>query len=1156
MDLSSKTAKLLEKLVNRWTSWEVYENYYLEDLAPKLVANPSISRARWERELLHEIRAELGPENWQSLPELIREYRAEVRIQKEREREAKQHAAEKRQERARRVRRENKKQALLKALRECFEQGLRKDDDFYQNHCTNHISPEEYQTEKTNYLERVRQEQRAEAERQESEHQLERERQERADCENEKQALLKNLRECFEQDFLNADNFYRARCPAYISPEEYETEKINYVQYWAKDRLDPKPDPEQAAAIGAVEGHVQVVARAGSGKTTTLVSRALFLQEHCGVSPDEMLLLAFNRKAAGEMRNRLASYLQDSTPHAMTFHALAYAMVRPGEILFDEVDGEQHQSRAIQEVIDGYLRDRSCHNYYNKIRDLMMEYFRGDWERIVLGGYDLTPEKMLRYRRSLPRESLNGKYFKSFGEKVIADFLFEHDINYSYMRDYSSNDVNYRPDFTHFTGDDCGVVIECFGPEGSPDYDPMTDEKCSYWGIKPNWRLFGYFLHDLRRDGVEDVYASLKQQLEDCGIPCNRLSEAEIWNKIKDRAIDRFTEVTVGFIRRCRKLCLTPEQLSEKVSERVKNPDCNDVERNFLNLAQEFYKSYLKHLEATGQDDFDGLMQEAAKRVTTGETEFCYKSGTGDQKRTRIGDLERMRYVFIDEYQDFSELFYRLMQAVQKQNPNVHFFCVGDDWQAIYGFAGADLRFFKNFSQVFQDAHKLHVATNYRSAKAIVDIGNALMAERDTPARAHKSITGNTVIAELGTFEPTPREKEANPGDNFTPAVLRLVNKSIKEDKNVVLLSRKNSLPWYVNYNNQENPSIESGLDRFLELVRARFPDELAEKITISTVHKYKGLQSDVVIVLDAISGCYPLIHPDLIFTRIFGDSVETVVAEERRLFYVALTRAVEDLFILTDEGNFSPFLSDLERNGKLSRLEWTEYPAMQYITITVGNQAGYVRKGTYAIRELLNNEGYRWNSRSKTWHTARPTEGFSVEEFIDQAKWSDSADGIVVRFCDDLEQEIAKYHVDDGQWKCIFANIPEPPVLEEAKRNIALPKLEWTEYPKYIRIKVGNQAGYFGKGTHVIKESIKDAGYVWYDESKTWETVYSVEGFLERFTNHVTKWSNLADGIVVRFCDHLENEIAKYHVDGGEWRCISGNIDNIPELPHDDIPF
>ena len=228
------------------------------------------------------------------------------------------------------------------------------------------------------------------------------------------------------------------------------------------------------------------------------------------------------------------------------------------------------------------------------------------------------------------------------------------------------------------------------------------------------------------------------------------------------------------------------------------------------------------------------------------------------------------------------------------------------------------------------------------------------MKGQGTSARAHKKMTGKVSIADLGTFEPTPQEEKESPGDDLTPAVLRLVNKAINDDKNVVLLSRKNSLPWYINYRDQRNPSIKSGLDRFLGLLRTRLPDELAERVTISTAHKYKGLQEDVVIVLDAVPRCYPLIHPDLIFTRVFGDSIERVVAEERRLFYVALTRAVEDLFILTEKDSFSPFLEDLERNIELDRLEWSDYPPLegrtQYITIRIGNQEEDLRNWTLAI--------------------------------------------------------------------------------------------------------------------------------------------------------------------------------------------------------------
>jgi superfamily I DNA/RNA helicase len=201
--------------------------------------------------------------------------------------------------------------------------------------------------------------------------------------------------------------------------------------------------------------------------------------------------------------------------------------------------------------------------------------------------------------------------------------------------------------------------------------------------------------------------------------------------------------------------------------------DQSDVEQRFLELAQKFYQSYLEQLQTTGEDDFDGLMQKAAAVIASGQTVFRRKSGTGD--------LKCLRYILIDEYQDFSELFHHLIEAIRQQNPQAQFFCVGDDWQAINGFAGSDLGFYQNFAQFFQPSQKLNIATNYRSATSIVDIGNTLMLGLGTPARAHKTIFGTVEIADIGQFNPNLNEQEDHPGDNITPAILRLLDKIIKE---------------------------------------------------------------------------------------------------------------------------------------------------------------------------------------------------------------------------------------------------------------------------------------------------------------------------------------------------------------------------------------
>lgn len=439
----------------------------------------------------------------------------------------------------------------------------------------------------------------------------------------------------------------------------------------------------------------------------------------------------------------------------------------------------------------------------------------------------------------------------------------------------------------------------------------------------------------------------------------------------------------------------------------------NLTEQRFLALAQTFYDAYLARVSATGEDDFDGLLQEAAQQIAAGRTVFRRRSGSGD--------LRALRYICIDEYQDFSELFSRLIAAIRAVNPQVQFCCVGDDWQAINGFAGSDLRFYEGFSSMFAPARRVPVTTNYRSASAIVHVGNALMERRGDPGKANSTRPGSVLIADLANFEPAASEKMRHRGDSFTPAIVRLVRKSTGAGREVVLLSRRNGLPWFINYGDERVGAAAGALDSFLKLVRSHLPHQERDLVSISTAHKYKGLEKHTVIVLDAVFRCYPLIHPDLLFTRILGDTLERVVAEERRLLYVALTRAVERLIVVTERGGVSPFAEELLGDPSLTPVRWADFPLdaedTATIIVTVGDQTGRIVSGTYAIRERLKVEGYQWDGAWRHWWRAVPADGFSIERFIEQATWSADAEGIEVHFRDSGDDVLAMYQVARGQW-------------------------------------------------------------------------------------------------------------------------------------------
>ena len=442
-------------------------------LAPSLVANPD-SGDDTEKPLLRDLRRHLNEKEWCDLPRMIAERRAGTLREIESER-LRREALEKERQEADRLAAQKKDEEVREQLRQAQ---LRKQADAQRN------------------------------------------------------TILQELRSRLQSDFLGADVFFQESCTGLITEQEFEAEKLFFVKAWitantpsSKRGSKQSPDDEQVSAIASLHGHIQVVARAGSGKTTTLVNRALFLLKHCRIAPSEILILAFNRKAALEIRRRLLGLIEDGAdaaiyadidhrirdagknkridkeeieasavdaiaarlnitlPHVMTFHALAYAIVHPEEsLLYNGAEGEsQGLNRAFQQVIDDHLQN---HVFREKIRELMLAHFREDWDRIIEGRYDQSKEELLRFRRSLPRESIGGEYVKSFGEKVIADFLFEHDIAYKYERNHWWSGINYRPDFTIFRTPKSGVIIEYFGLNGDSDYDEMSDEKRAYWGAR------------------------------------------------------------------------------------------------------------------------------------------------------------------------------------------------------------------------------------------------------------------------------------------------------------------------------------------------------------------------------------------------------------------------------------------------------------------------------------------------------------------------------------------------------------------------------------------------------------------------------------------------------------------------------------------------
>ena len=321
-------------------------------------------------------------------------------------------------------------------------------------------------------------------------------------------------------------------------------------------------------------------------------------------------------------------------------------------------------------------------------------------------------------------------------------------------------------------------------------------------------------------------------------------------------------------------------------------------------------------------------------------------SGIGlGARKDRFVKMNDLKWILIDEYQDFSALFFNAIEAIRRHNPMVNFLCVGDDWQAINSFAGSDLTYFTNFADIF-GGKQTSLLTNFRSQKAVVEGGNSLMRGFGSPGRALREKNGGEIITQSvnqiwiewregdGNLEARKkddrfvfyekRESGLRVNDNgfinarYLKACYQIITEkenwekivnapSGKKDKiNVAILSRTNYMERIT-------------LSEFERKLHACFsPEEKKqlgdsrEKIRAGTAHSFKGLEADIVIILRANEGAFPLIHPDNALFKFFGQTEKDVLDEERRLFYVAVTRAAEKLYILTEDERESPFLQDL----------------------------------------------------------------------------------------------------------------------------------------------------------------------------------------------------------------------------------------------------
>jgi DNA helicase-4 len=735
----------------------------------------------------------------------------------------------------------------------------------------------------------------------------------------------------------------------HLSADDYARLKIPKLKLRLA-RLGMPLDLDQLLACAHPEQHRLIRARAGSGKTRTLAALAALMIHDEALNPDQVLILAFNKKAANEIGDRVRGAAGiDEFRNARTFHSLAWQLADHAgrELVFD--DGNLAPSRRKQ---TGFV-ERLIESIMNPaFRERLYGFFRRELEQLDQLGSNLPKEEYVAFRRAMADYTLGGQTVKSNGEKFIADFLFEHGIAYKYEKVWSWDKQDrlrgtaYRPDFSIINGGqdlilehwavdpaDPSANVPDWWDTNTRDYLHQIEAKREFWAKRGVALLETHA--GMLTGGREEFEKSLKVRLEGAGIPCRKLPHEELVRRVAEapRTVSRMAELFLQFISRAKKRGWKVEDMSRIVRDA---PDPEPRNRAFHELAVHAYAAYERKLVAQSALDFDDLLISAAECVQK----------DGDAARLQLDRkdsiaIRDLRWILIDEFQDFSELYYRVISAILEVNPSIRVVAVGDDWQAINGFTGAQLTFFNEFDEHFAGAGTATISKNRRSGRAIVGAGNQLMERHGEPALAHHDFDGDIDIvasdkvwvengsayAEIATSALIDGRKVVNWElaralkacvDYIAASVFTDSTQGLRWMPSVLILARTGraygkSLAGFGECLEQalhRHPDLQDLANDFAVADGRRKPvSDDAVLIEIMTAHKAKGKEAGTVIVLEAVLRQFPKVHADNQLFGPFGVTAEDVLAEERRLFYVAATRAENRLMFLTETGKESPYL-------------------------------------------------------------------------------------------------------------------------------------------------------------------------------------------------------------------------------------------------------
>ena len=700
--------------------------------------------------------------------------------------------------------------------------------------------------------------------------------------------------------------------------EKTLTEESKYFDNILKD-IDPniKLDEEQRRAVITDDDYCLLVAGAGAGKTTTMAAKVKYLVDKKGVRPEEIIVISYTNKAIDELRERINKKLNIQAK-VCTFHKFAFDIVKKFHDEPPEIN--RFPYRIIDEMLENAIFDnkplmRNLVLFLGYYFDISEDVFKfdnlnqyhlykaaQDYETLKSGLGEYV--KQVENQRSRQIKTLTGEYLRSVQEVQIANFLYLNGLDYEYERVYPygslSRNKKYTPDFYISQGEHI-AWLEHYALSESGKNDVFTPQQISRYKksiadkralhsrcrttLLETWSIY----YDKR-----SLIGHLREQLIKAGFVLKPRDLTEVYKTIvntgKDKYIYRLIYFMNDFIERY-KTTGYDENGFKILREKTDNPRT----RLFLEIAEQVYNYYQSELKRHNQIDFADMINDAhfyLLEIEKQNIELPYK------------------YIIIDEFQDIARQRFNLTKRLS-QITKAKVVAVGDDWQSIYAFSGSDITLFTKFLELMGSGIEMKITHTYRNSQELIDIAGNFVQKNSTQIKKQlvspKHLESPIVIK---PFDDSYMVKKS-----LASAIEDIIGEIIDEfgeESSILLIGR---------YGFDMNGLIKTGLFEDMPGVRVKSIKYPNANISYMTAHSSKGLGYDNVILINMFEGKFGFpcqIEDDPIIKLVTYEDISMPFAEERRLFYVAMTRTKNRVYIATPRNRPSRFLVELIKDYKL----------------------------------------------------------------------------------------------------------------------------------------------------------------------------------------------------------------------------------------------